>query len=125
MALKFYDRAFIFIDGQLIGESSGGSVEYSGDPIAVQTLSSDFSGITPVPKMAMISVDSFVPAVGFEYDAIDTFLKDKFVTAKMQFGGNGLAMQADGVIMPPSVSTSATDSSKLTFRIMCEAKPFE
>jgi hypothetical protein len=125
MALKYYDRGFVFADGQLLGECSGGSVEYSGDPIPVQTLSDDFSGITPVPKMAMVNVDSFIPATGFQFDAIKKFLEDKFITIKMQFGGNGLAMQADGVVMPPSITTSATDSSKLTFRVMCQAKPFE
>lgn len=125
MALQYYDRAFFYANGALLGECSGGSIEYQGDPIAVDTLTDDFKGITPVPKRAMVSVDSFAPATGLEFDAVAKWISGEFITIKMQMGGSGASMQADGVVMPPSISTSATDSTKLSFKVMCQAKPFE
>ncbi len=123
--MKYYDRGFLFCNGQLLGESSGGSIEYQGASIPVATMADDLAGCTPVPKSAVISVESFVPATGFDFDAVKKFLSGEFVTGKFQFGGNGLSMQADGWIDPPSISTSATDSTKMSFKIVCQAKPFE
>lgn len=125
MALQYYDRGFVYADGQLLGESSGGSIEYQGDPQPVQTLTKDFAGITPVPKSAMVTVDSFVPTKGLQFDAIQKWLDSVFVDVKMQFGGSGIVMKAQGVVMGPSISFSATDSTKFSFKFMCEAKPFE
>ena len=36
----------------------------------------------------------------------------------------GKSMQADGFVLPPSISFSATDSTKLSFRVHCEAVAF-
>lgn len=125
MALTMYDRGFIFANGALLGESMGGTVEYQGDPIPVETLSKDLAGFTPVPKRCVVSVDTFVPAPGFEFDAIKKFLNNEFLTIKVQFGGSGLAMSADGMMNAPSLSFSATDATKMSFKITCEAKGFE
>lgn len=125
MALAMYDKAYIFMDGALQGESSGGSIEYQGDPIPVQTFAKDLAGFTPVPKSATVNVESFVPIAGLAYNAIKKYLDNAFVTVKMQLGGSGQQMQADGMIAGPSISTSATDSTKFTFKVICEAKPFE
>lgn len=122
--LNFYDRGFFFADGQLLGESSGGSIEYTGDPLPVETLVKEFAGVTPVPKRATLKVDSFVPATGFEVDMIKKFLENSKVTMKLQFGGSGIAMEADGFVTAPSISFSATDQTKLSFSVMIEAKPF-
>lgn len=123
MALNLYDRGFLFVNGQLLGESSGGSLEFQGDPIVIATLAKDFAGVYPVPKHAVITVDSFVPAKGMEFDAVSPWLNTEKVTGKFQFGGSGASMEADGFIMTPSISTSSTDPSKLTFKIAVEAKP--
>jgi len=124
MSLQYYDKGYAYIDGQLLGESSGGSIEYQGEPIPVSTLVKDFAGVTPVPKSAMVSIDSFVPARGLEVDVIKSWLETSVITIKLQFGGSGKSMQADGFVLPPSISFSATDSTKLSFRVHCEAVAF-
>jgi len=124
MSLTLYDRGFIFANGALLGESSGGSIEYQGDPQPVATLVKEFAGVTPVPKSAMVSVDSFVPIAGFDFDAIKKFLATEKITMKLQFGGSGLSMEADGFVMAPTISFSATDSTKYTFKVHTEAKEF-
>src|SRR5678815_4245570 len=121
MGLALYDRAFVFCKGQLLGESSGGQLEYQGENQPVETLAKELAGFTPVPKRAMLRVNSFVPAAGFEFDVVDSYLKNEILTFKVQFGGSGLAMEADGWINPPSISWSATDSSKLDFSATLEA----
>ena len=125
MALSLYDRGFIFVNGAVLGETGGGSIEYQGDPVPVATLLNDLAGFTPTPKSAMITVDSFVPAAGFEFDAVTKFLESTIVTMKLQFGGSGLKMTADGMVLAPSISFSATDSTKLTFKVHVQAKAFE
>lgn len=125
MSLQFYDKIYAYADGQLLGEASAVSIEYQGEPIPVSTLVKDFAGITPVPKMSMISIESFVPAKGFEYDVVKKYLQDQQVTIKVQFGGSGKAMTVDGFVLPPSISGSATDSTKMSFRLICEASAFE
>lgn len=124
MGLQIYDRAYFFVNGALLGESSGGSIEYQGDPIPVTTLTKDFGGAYPTPKHAIITVDSFIPADGIDFDPTGEWLTTNKITAKMQFGGNGLSMEAEGFCMAPSISTSATDPSKLTWKMMVEAKQF-
>ena len=125
MALQLYDRGFLYVNGQLLGESSGGSVEFMGDPIIVSTLVKDFAGVYPVPKHAQITVDTFVPAKGMEFDAVTPWLNTSKVTGKFQFGGSGASMEADGFILSPTISTSSTDPSKMTFKIATEAKPIK
>src|SRR5678815_978143 len=99
MGLALYDRAFVFCKGQLLGESSGGQLEYQGENQPVETLAKELAGFTPVPKRAMLRVNSFVPAAGFEFDVVDSYLKNEILTFKVQFGGSGLAMEADGWIV--------------------------
>lgn len=125
MSIQIYDRAFFFADGSLLGESSGGQIEYQGDPIIVSTTTKDFAGAYPVPKHAVVTVDSFVPADGIEFDPTNPWLATTIVTAKMQLGGSGLAMESDGFCMAPSISSSATDPTKLTWKMAVEAKPFK
>ncbi len=124
--MRYFDRAFIFVDGKVIGEAQGGSIEYQGDPVAVATLTEDLAGFTPVPKAAMVTVDAFVPVDGLgSFDAVKAFLEGAFVQAMIQMGGSGLKMTTEGIVLAPSVSFSATDSTKLSFKIHCQAKPFE
>lgn len=125
MGLSYYDKGFLYSGGALLGETSGGSIEYTGDHLPVETLVKDFAGITPVPKRATVSVDTFVPATGFEVDVIKQFLENQKVTCKLQFGGSGLVMEADGFVMAPSITFSATDNTKMSYKIMVEAKPFD
>ncbi len=123
--MQFYDRAFVFINGQLLGEAESVSVQYQGEHIPIATLVKDLAGVTPVPKSAVIEVTSFVPAKGFEQDAVKLFLEGTFVKVRVQFGGSGIKMTAEGIVQPPNVSASATDASRISFSILCEARPFE
>ena len=107
--MQYYDRGYLYANGAVLGESGGGSIEYQGDPQPVATLLKDLAGFTPTPKSAMITVDSFVPAAGFDFDAVTKFLTGEFVTMKLQFGGSGKKMTATGVVLAPSISFSAAD----------------
>ena len=108
MALQYYDKGYVYADGQLLGESSGGSIEYQGDPQPVSTLTKDLAGFTPIPQSATVSIDGFVPTKGFQFDAIKKYLDKTFVDVKLQFGGSGIVMKAQGIVMGPSISFSAT-----------------
>lgn len=125
MSYQLFDRGFFYKDGALIGDSYGGGIEYQGDPIIVATLPKDFAGVYPVPKHAVITVDQYVAVSGKGLEVVKAWLNTTKVTAKMQLGGSGLTMEAEGVIMAPGVTTSATDPTKLTFKIAVEAKEFK
>lgn len=123
--MQYYDRPFVFIDGQLEGEAESVSVQYQGDYIQVDTLVKDLAGFTPVPKSVLVEVNSFVPAAGFSVDAVKLWAEGKLIKVRVQWGGSGKKMTCEGVMQAPQLSGSATDSSRITFRVLGEAKLFE
>jgi hypothetical protein len=119
-----YDRFFPSIDGKLLGQADSCSIEYQGSPIPVATFLKDFAGVTPVPKSAKMTIDSFVPQAGYEFDVIKAWLGTKLIKVQARFGGSGITFVASGYADAPSIKSSATDSTKLTFSIMVEASAF-
>jgi hypothetical protein len=82
-----------------------------------------------VPAEIKKDVEEKIAAVksvkeGTDVDAIKKFLATEKITMKLQFGGSGLSMEADGFVMAPTISFSATDSTKYTFKVHTEAKEF-
>lgn len=124
MALGIYDRFFGYIEGALLGESSSIEIKYDGAPTPVQTMVKDLAGCTPVPKMCTISVKSFVPSAGFEFDAVKSWLATQFIDIKVQAGGSGKAVKTTGWVNPPSIS-SGIGPTEINFDVVCEAKLFE
>lgn len=122
---QVYDRNFIYAGGKLLGESDSVTIEYQGSPLPVATFAKDFAGVTPTPKMVRITVESFVPQKGFEFDAIDKFLKTERVVMQSRFGGSTKTMKTEGFVDAPSIRSSASENTKLTFSFMGEAKVFQ
>lgn len=125
MALSFYDRFFVFINGAVDGEAASATLEYQGEYIPIATLLKDFAGVTPTPKMCKVSIEGFVPSAGFSVDAPKLFLAGSFVDVKLQYGGSGKAFKAKGIMQPPTLSSSATEASKISFSLICEAYAVE
>lgn len=121
---QVYDRFFVKANGKLLGETDSANIEYQGEPIPVATFVKEFAGVTPVPKHARITLESFVPRVGFEFDAIDKYLKTELVTIQAQFGGSGKTLTVKGFVFPPSIRSSATENTKMTFTVVTEAASF-
>jgi hypothetical protein len=124
MAGQIIDRIFAFGNGGLLGMADRVSVEYSGSPIVINTLALDFAGVYPTPKMATITVDQFVPTDGTVFDPTQKWLDTEQVTIKCQLGGSGKVMEADGFVDAPSITSSPTDPTKLTFKVMVPAIAF-
>ena len=121
---QVYARFFVYINGKLLGQADSCSIEYQGSPVPVATFVNDFAGVTPVPKHAKVTVDSFVPQSGFEFDVIKAFLATQLITIQARFGGSGKTFKAEGFSDAPSIKSSATDSTKLTFSLMTQANAF-
>lgn len=121
---QVYDRFFASANGKLLGETDTCNIELQGEPIPVATFVKEFAGVTPVPKHARITLESFVPRAGFEFDAIEKFLKTELVTIQAKFGASGKTLTVKGFVMPPSIRSSATENTKMTFTLMCEASNF-
>ena len=121
---QVYDRFFAYINGKLLGEADSCTIEYQGSPIPVATFAKDFAGVTPVPKHAKITIGSFVPQAGFEFDVVKAFLATQRVSVQARFGGSGKTFKAEGFCDAPSIKSSATDSTKLDFSIMSQANAF-
>lgn len=126
MALQVYDRAFLYIGGQLAVEAESVEVEFQGDPLPVATIVKDFAGVTPTPKSVKVNVSEFVPTQGTNLDdAIKYFLATKKVQIAVQRGGSGKIIKAEGFLTAPKISSGASDHTKATYSILCEAKPFQ
>lgn len=126
MALQVYDRAFLYLKGQLALEAESVEVEFVGDPIPVATIAKNFGGVTPVPISAKINVSEFVPVQGGNVkDVIKTFLKTGKVQVAIQLGGSGEIIKTEGFFTAPKISSGASDHTKATYSILCEAKPFQ
>lgn len=121
---QVYDRFFPYVNGKLLGQADSCSIEYQGSPIPVATFVNEFAGVTPVPKHTKITIDSFVPQAGLEFDVIKAFLATQLVTIQARFGGSGKTFKAEGFCDAPSIKSSATDSTKITFSIMAQAVGF-
>jgi hypothetical protein len=124
MGLEAFDKGYVFASGVLLSDAMSGTLEYQGTNTPVETLVKELAGFTPASKRATLKVDSFVPRTGFEFDIIKRYLENTVLTFKVQFGGSGLVMEADGWVDPPSISFSTTDSTKLSFGATIEAKAF-
>lgn len=126
MTIQVYDRAFLYIKGQLALEAESVEVEFVGDPLPVATIVKNFGGVTPVPTSAKINVSEFVPVQGGNVkDAIKAFLKTEKVQVAVQLGGSGEIIKTEGYFTAPKVSSGAADHTKATYSILCEAKAFQ
>lgn len=124
MGLEAFDKMYIFMKGTLLSDAMSFTLEYQGTNTPVETLIKELAGFTPASKRATIKVDSFVPRTGFELDVVKLYLANEVITVKIQSGGSGLVMEADGWVDPPSIAVSTTDSTKLSFGATIEAKGF-
>lgn len=123
--MQYFDRIYAYANGIFLGKSESIDVTYEGDPIPVDTLGEDLAGATPSPKRMNISVGSFIPNAGFEFDAIKKWLTGEFITVKLQSGASGLGLETKGWVNAPSLGVSTTDNSKLQFNMTCKAKAME
>lgn len=125
MAKTIIDRAYAYANGALLGMCDSVGVEYVGDPIPVETLVQDFAGVYPPPKHATLSFESFVPTTGLEFDAIKMFLATTEVQFKVQLGGSGKSVTTSGFVMAPSITSTPSAPTKMSFNAVVDAKPFE
>jgi hypothetical protein len=126
MALQIYDRLFIFFDGGLDVEAEAVEVEDTGDPIPVATIAKEFGGVTPVPKLTKFNITRFIGTSDDMTDAIrNAWLKTKKVKMKVQRGGSGKLINTEGFCTAPKMNAGASDHSKMTYSVLCEAKAFQ
>ena len=120
-----FDRLFLYLNGQLLGMADGGSLEFQGDPLPVDTLVQEYAGVTPVPKHCMISVESFVPTTGLEFDVVQKWIDTEELTARAQFGGSGKSVTLKAFCQGPSVKWGAAEHTKLSFKLTGGAQAFK
>ena len=60
-----------FADGQMFAESQSVDVEHDPQMQPVYTQQKGFAGMTPGAEVTKFTVDSAVPASGYEYDYLD------------------------------------------------------
>lgn len=119
------DKMYVYANGALLGMADSVTVEYQGDPIVIATLANDFVGVYPVPKHAIVSVENFVSTAGMEFDAVEKWLNTEEVAIKTQMGGSGEVFDTSGFVMAPSISSSPTNPTKMTFKVAVAAKKFK
>lgn len=118
------DRLFVYSNGAPLAWSDQVTVSFQGSPVVAVTFFMEFAGVTPTPKSCKIDVESFVPRTGTGLEVVRQFLKTELVKPRMQFGGSGLILNLEGFVDVPSIRSSATDATKLSFSYMCNAAAF-
>lgn len=94
---KYYGQVFPYFDGELMAEATECAVSYEDDTQDVKTLGNDWSGVTPGPKMTIVTVTSMVPASDTMIARLQRAqLDNTFHDVGVQQVGNGdkLSMQA-------------------------------
>lgn len=79
MANQIYEKGAVFIDGQLLSESTSVSISIDPQNQPIFTQQKGFAGVSPGATQTQISVESAVPVVGFEYDFTDALQSVKEV----------------------------------------------
>lgn len=70
MAIEIYEKAVVFVDGQMLSESTSVTIDTDPKLNVIETMQKGMAGFSPGAEATTISVDSAVPRAGFEVNYI-------------------------------------------------------
>jgi hypothetical protein len=111
-----YDKAFVYIDGKILGEAECATLQ-TGRRRSMR------DGAIEDDKFS-VRIISFIPDGGFEFDAIAAMLDNKTVELKIAFGGSGASLVSKGIIDDARLVMNAKDPTKLEFEFAGSAAKF-
>ena len=116
--MAIYDSIYVYWNGALLQENTSVDVSVDGDNQVVLTTVKGFAGITPSPKMIMVTLENVMPPTGMEVDAFKLFIESTEGEMKLQSGATGKSLTSKGFIEAPKVGSGVgkTASQSWSFR---------
>ncbi len=123
-ALDIYDQIYVFINGQLLVESTTMQTGLESDDQKVLTLVKGFAGITPSPDVRVAKVENVVPSTGFEFDFEKAKKERQLIELKLQSGATGKTMISKGFLMHVSIESGVGKTTQVSFDFAGEPNLF-
>ena len=116
--MAIYNQAYVYWNGALLQENTSVDVSIDGDNQVVLTTVKGFSGITPSPKMTMVTLENVMPPTGMEVDAFKLFIESTEGELKLQSAATGKSLVSKGFIEAPKAGggVGKTASQSWSFR---------
>ncbi len=115
--MAIYQQAYVYWNGALLQENTSVDVSIDGDNQVVLTTVKGFAGITPSPKMTMVTLENVIPPAGMEVDAFKLFIESTEGEIKVQLA-DGKSLVSKGFIEAPKAGggVGKTASQSWSFR---------
>jgi hypothetical protein len=121
--LRIYSAAYVFVEGTLLCQEASVTLEKTSNASPMFTLGKGLAGVSQGAGLINVTVDSAVPSYDFEFSP-DYFLRTgNALEIGVVMGGRQTVCK--GFITDASYSHSVNDSSKLTFKLVCQLEDFE
>lgn len=124
-APDIYDQIYIFLNGQLLAESTQIQTSLESDDQKIMTLVKGFAGITPSPDVRTVKVENVVPSGGFEFDFEKAKKERQLVELKLQSGATGKAMTSKGFLLHVSIEAGVGKTLQVSFDFVGEPSTFQ
>ena len=109
-----YDQCLGAVDGQLLGEAESVEVSNENTSQDVMTLvKQDFAGETPGPDKTRITVSSFLPAAGAEFDFQKAEQAHSIHTFTVIQKSSGKKLTSEGVFRNVRVTSGVGQNTKM------------
>lgn len=104
MGLQVYDTIYAFLDGLFLQEVTEEDISLEGDNQRILTLGKGFAGMSPSPKVLVVSLTSMMPPTGSEFDAWKAFMETTIHELKLLRGASGQVLISQGFIETPKAT---------------------
>jgi hypothetical protein len=123
---KYYGQMFPYFDGELMSEATECAVSYEDDTQDVKTLAGEWSGVTPGPKMTVVTVTSMVPASDTMISRLQSAqLTNTFHEVGLQQVGNGDKLTGRMRVSSVSVTSGVGQNQSVSVEFRGEPAKFE
>lgn len=124
-SLSIYGQAVVYIEGQLLTESTEIESTMENNDQDVMTILKDFAGVTPSPQKRVTRVTGAVSVAGFEVD-LEALQKNRTVTkCGVQLIGSGDTANSLGFIRNVSVKAGVGQTMTVSFEHHGQDAAFE
>lgn len=87
MALEIYARGHLFVDGILVANCQGVSIDYDTQDQDIETMELGFAGVSVGAFKTAITIDTATPRTGYDVDFIANLI-DRKVCELVYFAGS-------------------------------------
>lgn len=117
MALQDYTKADIFLNGVLIAEATGITVNHRPGKNPVNTMNKGFAGFSPGSASMEVQIESAVPRVGTDMDFVALAYGN--TTVDIVFFGRSKKMKSKGQVTDASERYGTDQPASFSLTLVC------